>query len=104
MQTRAIHLAYLSLLLILGLTVALSFPFSLYVFAIIKSLIILFFFMHIQRSDEASRLYIFLAVALMAIIIVGVWDDIAFRGYPSKFTLQELSPAFMESIVKFFGG
>lgn len=80
MQTRSLHLAYVSLLIVLGLTVTLSFPFSMYVFATIKALIILFFFMHVRQSDEASKTYLILAVALLVIAMVGIWDDIAFRG------------------------
>jgi heme/copper-type cytochrome/quinol oxidase subunit 4 len=80
MQTRSLHLAYLALLLVLGLTITFTFPFSMYFFATIKALIILFYFMHVRHSDEASKTYLILAFALLGVAVFGIWDDIAFRG------------------------
>lgn len=79
MSAKSIHLSYLALLAILAITVTVHFPFSMYFFATVKAAIILFFFMHVARSETASRLYLFMAFALLLIGIAGFLDDVIFR-------------------------
>ena len=79
MTAKQIHLAYAALLLVLLVTVFVHFPFSLYLFALIKSMIILTVFMKLNQTDEASKIYLIIAVATLAVMGLFVWDDLYFR-------------------------
>ncbi|MGE3610597.1 MAG: hypothetical protein AB7I27_13485 [Bacteriovoracaceae bacterium] len=79
MRTKSIHLAYLSLLILLVITILFSFPYSLYLFATIKALIIISIFMHLSHAEEISKIYLFFALALLGIAFIGIIDDYVFR-------------------------
>lgn len=79
METRSIHLAYVSLLILLGLTTLLHFPMSLYFFAGLKALVILYIFMGFRKTDEPSKIFMFLALVTLAVMILFIYDDVAFR-------------------------
>lgn len=80
MHTTRIHLAYISLLVLLAITVLFSFPYSMYFFATLKASIILIIFMHFLKSEEISKIYVFMAIALLGIAVFGTLDDLVLRG------------------------
>lgn len=79
MKTMNIHLGYFSLLIILCLTIFWHFPFSLYLFALIKSLIILYAFMNFRRAGKDSHIYFLLSLLTLGILFIFVYDDLHFR-------------------------
>ena len=81
MKTTQLHLAYIGLILLLTLTILISFPYSMYLFATMKAALIVIFFMKISKSENASKLYMFIAVALMGIILLGTLDDVLLRPF-----------------------
>ena len=81
MENKKTHFAYLGLLLLLTLTILISFPFSMHLFATMKASLIAIFFMNITKSEDASKLYMFIALALMGIILIGTLDDVVLRPF-----------------------
>lgn len=81
MKTKDLHLAYMGLIILLTLTILVSFPYSMYLFATLKASLIVIFFMRISKSENASKLYMFIALALMGIILIGTLDDVVLRPF-----------------------
>lgn len=81
-----VWLPYFILLGFLGLTIAFSFidlgyynDILTWVFAVIKTYIIMHFYMHITRELQGSKIYFILALLTLLIFVVGVLDDILMR-------------------------
>lgn len=79
MKTNTLHLAYIALIVVFAATLLLSFPYSLYIFATIKALIILFIFMHFHKMNRYSHFYLIFGFFLLGILIMGILDDVKFR-------------------------
>jgi len=81
MNKKSIQLTYIALILLLAITVYISFPYSMYLFATMKALLILLFFMRITTAEKASKLYMFIALSLLAVMVFGVLDDVTIRPF-----------------------
>ena len=86
MGSKQVHLAYLGLLVLLSMTVYMSYmelgfgnELLAYGFAILKSLIILIVFMSFSKESIVSKLYFYMALFGILLIVVFVMDDLTFR-------------------------
>lgn len=86
MGSKSVHLAYLGLLVLLSMTVYMSYmelgfgnELLAYGFAILKSLIILIVFMSFSKENIVSKLYFYMALFGILLIVVFVMDDLVFR-------------------------
>ncbi|WP_408098980.1 hypothetical protein ACJVC5_08685 [Peredibacter sp. HCB2-198] len=87
MGSKIVHLAYIGLLLLLFMTVSLSYlelgygnELLAYGFAILKSLIILIVFMSLLKENVISKVYFYMALFGILLIVVFVMDDLVYRG------------------------
>lgn len=85
-KAKHVHLSFLGLLLLLATTIWVSYfhlgvinEFMTYFFAIAKSLIILFVFMGFAKTSNISRLYFYLALSGVLLLVVLALDDVLMR-------------------------
>ena len=84
-SSKPYHLAYAGLLLLLGITVGVSFlqiphkELISYGFATLKALLILFVFMKFHQTNFTSKLYFVLGFVGVANLILYVMNDLLFR-------------------------
>ncbi|WPU66061.1 cytochrome C oxidase subunit IV family protein [Peredibacter starrii] len=87
MENKSVHLAYFGLLALLAMTVSMSYlelgfgnELLAYGFATLKALIILIVFMSLTKEHIISKVYFYMALFGILLIVVFVMDDLVFRN------------------------